>query len=544
MRFKPSDIRDLVGRILVAGFHGSDVNDHARRLVRDNKIRNIILFGRNVESLEQVRQLTQDLRSTALHPLLICTDQENGVVRRIAPDLPGLPGNMAIAATGKPELAYKVGSVTAKVLGWAGIDINLAPVLDINTNPRNPVIGVRSYGDDPQIVGEYGRQMILGLQDHGTMACAKHFPGHGDTSVDSHLALPVTQQSRERLERIELIPFLTAIEAGVKMVMSAHIVLPSIEPTFMPATLSFRVLTELLRGQLGYQGVILTDCLEMDAISKTMGVGEAAVQALHAGADMIMVSHRLEAQVEAADSIVQAVMDRRLSLQRLEQAAMRTEKLHRSSHQVRQRHLTATTADGLRLQASTLQREVCPRAVTVVRNLHHVIPLRKQDVSNIVVLLDEHMQPMQASDNGYSTNLFVRLLCEQFPSQTIQSFVIPERKMEAMEEIETAGAVGAVEAELRGDLPFIKAQATAADVVLACLNGLANNNYLKLVQEFIDDGVNIVIVALQNPYDFTALQGDKTSLAIYEYTPWMVKAGIETLFGAPAYGTLPVHFHV
>ena len=222
-------IRNLVGEIVVAGFTGLEVNDHALHLLATHQVRNVILFSRNVAAKAQLQRLTADLqalaqRSGADLPLIICTDQENGIVRRVAPDMPGLPGNMAVAATGRSEWAREIGKATAAQLRSVGVNMNLAPVLDVNNNPHNPVIGVRSYGEDPQRVAELGVKMTRGLQESGVIACGKHFPGHGDTQVDSHLGLPVISHPESRLEAVELAPFRAAIQAGIDVLMTAHVV--------------------------------------------------------------------------------------------------------------------------------------------------------------------------------------------------------------------------------------------------------------------------------------------------------------------------------
>ncbi|MCY0864480.1 MAG: beta-N-acetylhexosaminidase, partial [Sulfobacillus sp.] len=320
--------RFWAGQVLMAGFDGTEPNQAIRDLIQSHHVGNIILFSRNVANARQLRSLTAGLQELAREagqpwPLLIATDQENGMVRRLPPDIPGLPGNMALAATGDPALVQEVGMVTGQLLRAVGINMDLAPVLDVNNNPDNPVIGVRSYGDRADRVARFGAAMIRGLEAGGVLACGKHFPGHGDTVVDSHRALPEIPHDWERLRQVELPPFIHAMQNGLDAVMTAHIVFRAVDSR--PATLSEPILTGWLRKSFGFNGVILTDCLEMDAIQKTVGAAQGAVDALKAGADIVLVSHSRQQQLAALNAIVAAVASGELPQSRLQDAARRVQ---------------------------------------------------------------------------------------------------------------------------------------------------------------------------------------------------------------------------
>ncbi|KAF4325166.1 hypothetical protein G195_001310 [Phytophthora kernoviae 00238/432] len=227
-------------------------------------------------------------------PLMISVDQEGGMVARIDKEgVTQVPGNMALGATGNPEYTLECAQILGHELKSIGIDMNLAPVLDVNNNILNPVIGVRSYGENAESVAAHGAAAIKGYQSRGVAATAKHFPGHGDTAVDSHLGMVTVPHERNRLEQVELLPFRRAIEAGVDAIMTAHVIFPAIEPEPIPATLSRKVLTGLLREEMGFEGIIITDCLEMHAISKPYGVAEAAIRAVEAGADLILTLKKM-----------------------------------------------------------------------------------------------------------------------------------------------------------------------------------------------------------------------------------------------------------
>lgn len=328
-------LRRLVGNVFMVGFSGPHMDSHVRVLMEKHYVSNFILFRRNLVGGMQVRQLTQQLRAYGTYcgigPLWIATDQENGIVRRLPDDLAPFPGNMAVAATDDPKEAYHIGRATADALVSMGINVNLAPVVDIHTNPHNPVIGARSYGDRPEWVSKFGTAMALGMRDGKIVGCAKHFPGHGDTYLDSRRQLPIVWHDRSRLEAVELQPFRSLIAAGVGMIMTAHVALPSLTGSYCPATLSPAISTDLLRRDLKFNGVITTDCLQMEAITRIMDVPHAAVQALQSGADMLLVSHHFDQQLAAIEAVVGAVESGYLKRRRLEEAAARIHALKQDS---------------------------------------------------------------------------------------------------------------------------------------------------------------------------------------------------------------------
>ena len=314
-----TSVEGLALRCLLPGFEGTVAPDWVRRRVADG-LGGVVLFGRNVESDEQVRALNAVLHAER-PDVVVAIDEEGGDVTRLdARTGSPYPGNLALGAAGDPCLTAAVAAEMGARLAAVGVDLNLAPVADVNTNPRNPIIGVRSFGSDPVAVAEHTAAWVGGMQGAGVAACAKHFPGHGDTSVDSHLALPVGKE--------ELSPFNAAIAAGVKAIMSAHIVVPSIDQ--QPATISSRVMTGLLRDELGFEGVAVTDGLEMGALSGGRTLAQGAVLALAAGCDALCVGGGLRDEDvvdELVAAIASAVQGGRLSEERLAQAASRVELL-------------------------------------------------------------------------------------------------------------------------------------------------------------------------------------------------------------------------
>src|SRR5215467_4572704 len=308
-------LEEQIGQSLVAGFWGTTPSPEIIDLIRNYHIGGIILFSRNVQDAQQVLELTHSLQliaKTAGHPtpLLIAIDQENGMVRRLGKGTTQFPGNMALGATGSEQVVYDVAQATGSELKALGINMNLAPVVDVNNNPANPVIGVRSFGEDPHQVARLAAAAVKGYRAAGVISDLKHFPGHGDTAVDSHLALPIISRTLEQLEAIELVPFSSGIGAGADSVMIAHISFPALtHQEALPATVSPAIVRGLLREKLGYDGVIISDCMEMSAVAETIGTERAAVMALQAGVDLVLVSHtyaRQRGSIEAMQSALQA----------------------------------------------------------------------------------------------------------------------------------------------------------------------------------------------------------------------------------------------
>ena len=303
------DNKIAVGQRIMAGLPGTEIDEGFLTLVRECKIGNVILFRRNIESREQLKALCAALRELILsetgYEPLIAIDQEGGAVTRLSTDMINTPGGMALAAAGG-DAPYRAGLITASELRSVGIDFNLAPVLDVNSNPANPVIGVRSFGDEPEKAAGRALGFMRGTLDGGVMACGKHFPGHGDTSVDSHLGLPRVEKSREELEKCELLPFRRAVEAGIPAIMTSHVLFPALEPEELPATMSRRILTGLLRGELGFGGLIISDCMEMQAIAQLYGTVNGAEGSIRAGADIVCISHTASLARETAERLLRA----------------------------------------------------------------------------------------------------------------------------------------------------------------------------------------------------------------------------------------------
>ena len=307
------NLTDHIGQLCMIGFEETEVTPDLRAWMQTYRPGGVILFSRNLVNPEQIAKLTNDLQAVAGDiPLLIAIDQEGGRVSRLPSDFTIFPPAATVAQSGSTELVYQAAAVTAKELRGVGINMNMAPVLDIHTNPANPIIGNRAFGSEPERVGRMGAATIAGLQNHRVLACGKHFPGHGDTSTDSHIELPVVHATRQRLEDIEFKPFHYAIEHGLQAMMTAHVHYPALDPTY-PATLSSTILSGLLRQQFGFSGVILSDDLEMRAILDHAAVGDAAIRSLQAGADMLLICKSRILATDTCEALRRAVISHELN---------------------------------------------------------------------------------------------------------------------------------------------------------------------------------------------------------------------------------------
>ena len=320
----PATLRKQIGQLLIAGFNGHQISPELKSLQKDFGLGGVILFARNVADPEQVAELSFEAsRLNPDLPLWVSIDQEGGRVARLKAPFTEWPPMMTLGRSGDVRLAERFARALASELRAVGVTLDYAPVLDVHTNPRNPVIGDRALAENAQTVAELGSAIIRTLQSNGIAACGKHFPGHGDTSTDSHHELPLVEHPPERLRETEFVPFRAAIEAGVATIMTAHVFVPSLDEK-LPATLSPRVVQKILREELKYDGVILSDDLEMKAIASHYEVPTAAVMAMQAGCDgMLVCSGDHHTQAAALEALIHAVEEERLPLRTIEAALKR-----------------------------------------------------------------------------------------------------------------------------------------------------------------------------------------------------------------------------
>jgi beta-N-acetylhexosaminidase len=512
---------DRVGQMMMVGFHGLEAPPHVLEWLADGRAGSVVLFSRNVASPQQLSELTASLREAAPLPIMICIDQEGGTVARMraASGFAESPGNMALGASTQADAlahAEEMARIMALEMRAAGIDWVLAPCLDVLSNPHNPVVGVRSYGSNPDRVAALGAAQVRGFQAGGVAACAKHFPGHGNTRIDSHVDLPTIQASLEHLQQVDFRPFAAAIDAGTATVMIAHIIFTAIDPEY-PATFSRAIQQDLLRGQLGFEGVITTDCMEMKAVADRYGAGESTVLAALAGTDSIVHSHTRARQEAAYEAMLKAARSGRLQAERIEQSVRRL-LAQKYRYAVEARHSVpalqeinsethrAAGLDAAR-QGMVMVRGQQPKATRRVMTLIEFSFVRASEAEEFVTGNTQLQEDLRA----------------HFPG--MQSVLIPSVGP-SNNDIEKARQLAR-----RADL-LVVATRSAHHVTTQC----------QLAAELLDAAPNdSVLLALRNPWDAAALPNAKNVLATLGDSRPSLQAAAEALADKfkPA-GALPV----
>ncbi|KEF38067.1 beta-glucosidase-like glycosyl hydrolase [Schinkia azotoformans MEV2011] len=317
-------LNEKIGQMILAGITGTTMDTNTRNLITQYNVGGIIFYKNNLVNPWQAVQLVNQIKAVNATnlPLLLSVDEEGGRITRLPGGLVNLPSNQQIGVVNNQKFSYKVGAILGEELKSFGLNMDFAPVLDINSNPNNPVIGDRSFGDNAKLVSRLGIQTMKGIQSQNIIATIKHFPGHGDTSVDSHLELPIVNKSLKELKELELIPFERAIKKGADVVMVAHILLPQLDPQ-NPASMSKTVMSDILRNQLDFEGVIITDDMTMRAITDHFDIGRAAVESVKSGSDIILVGHHYKNVVETISSLKSAVQKGEISEQRINESVAR-----------------------------------------------------------------------------------------------------------------------------------------------------------------------------------------------------------------------------
>ncbi|KXH86968.1 beta-N-acetylhexosaminidase [Sporosarcina sp. HYO08] len=322
---KSISLDEKIGQMIFGGVNGTEMTAETKNTIKNYHVGGIILFGNNIEGKTQTVNFLNGMKTANAenpYPLLLGVDEEGGSVTRMPEGIKSLPSSRSIGALNNPNVSFNVGTILGKQMKALGFNLDFAPVLDVNSNPNNPVIGDRSFGDNPNIVTRLGIQTMKGIQNEGVISVIKHFPGHGDTGVDSHLELPKVNKSYKELSKLELVPFKKAISEGADVSMVAHILLPKIEETY-PASMSKQVITGILRDDYNFNGVVITDDLTMGAITDHYNVADAAVQSVKAGADLLLVAHDPNLIAKVFDKLKAAVENGEISEDRIDESVER-----------------------------------------------------------------------------------------------------------------------------------------------------------------------------------------------------------------------------
>lgn len=524
-------LKEKIGQMLMPDFrtwNGENVTKmlpEIEQLIQEYHLGGVILFRENVVTTEQTARLVAAYQEAAeKYGLLMTIDQEGGIVTRLQSGT-DMPGNMALGAARSSEMTQNIGQVIGEELNALGINMNLAPVLDINNNPDNPVIGVRSFGESPELVAELGIAYTQGLQNTGVAATAKHFPGHGDTAVDSHLGLPEVPHDKERLLEVELFPFQKAMEADIDAIMTAHVTFPKIDDTkviskkdgteiSLPATLSHKVLTGLMREEMGFDGVIITDALNMKAIADHFGPVDAVIRSVKAGTDIVLMPVGLE---EVADGLLEAVETGEISEERIEESVKRilTLKVERGIV----KHEKPLPIDEIVANAKVVvgsedhkqvEAEAASRSITLVKN-DNALPFNFSNEEKIVVIGNTYIENLYHSVKYYHENTELIIASEPFNNDQLVQL-----------EDASALVVGTYTFDVSGRDP--------------------NSAQMQMVNQLMEQvDVPVIGVGLRNPYDIMAYPEIDAYVAQYGFRDASFQATAATLFGEnrPT-GLLPV----
>lgn len=519
---KRMTLQEKIGQLLVIGFDGYEYNEHLQEMIETYKAGNIILFSRNIKDLKQLHSLNKKLyKEIMTHTNTIpfmTIDQEGGMVTRIMQEATFFPGNMTLAATNSKN-ALIVGEMMGQELISLGLNFNLAPVLDVNNNPLNPVIGVRSYSDDPKVVSEFGVNYINGLKSTGVIATAKHFPGHGDTSTDSHYSMTIVPHDRKRLYDVELVPFKAAIDNGIDAIMSAHVLFPAFEEKELPATLSYNVLTNLLRKELSFDGLIISDCMEMKAIDDYFTTAKAALMGIEAGLDLLCISHTFEKQRDAFKNIEQAVLSGRLPIEVLDEKVERILKYKNKINDLVYSGFLNKEFDEVYGLLTDSQNKIISQGI----------------VDNSLTLVKGEVFKQTKKALLIATEPFATTIAED----KLSSRSIIDRVNEELPYLDTIKIPVKLDYDLINSL---KIKAYDYEQIIVCTYNA--NTYLsqvKLINEINSLDKDLHVISTRNPYDFLHLKHLKNFVSLYEYTPNSVRTIIKYLKGniVPS-GTMPV----
>ena len=500
-------LEEKAGQMMIASFSGTELTHDIRTCLSDNHFGGVMLGTGNFSDAEQTLRLVSDLQTSNQRgssiPLLISTDQEGGLITRVHDGTCGV-GNMALAATGDPENAKKMASIYAEELRALGINTDFAPVLDVNNDPNNPVIGVRSFSDDPEVVASFGIAYIEGLSDGNVISTLKHFPGHGDTSTDSHTGFPRIDKTYEELKNFELIPYDAAIGNGAEMIMTAHIQYPLIEKetymtssgkeVYLPATLSRTILTDILREDMGFHGVIVTDSLEMAAISENFRFEDVLCMTINAGADMLLLpgvwnDSTFKKTDGAVAMVVEMVKDGRIKEEEINDSVLRIlilkEKhgiLEESDFAVSDEKISAAKEIVGCAEHREKSHETARQALTLLKNENSAYPLSSRSGKETLILFSGSAE----SRIGYG-----KLAKEKLPEENITLMVSTKEN-----EKECLDAASRVENVILVSRVYSR----------SCLDpkkdaGFSTGVFDRIIKARHDEGKTVIVISCQLPYD-------------------------------------------
>ena len=497
-------LEEKVGRHFLIGIPGKVSDRETKELLEEIRPGSVILFGRNVDNPRQVRKLIDDISSLLGYKPLISIDQEGGIVTRLIDGFSVSPGAMAIAATNDPSNARRAAEIMADEMKAVGIDWDLAPVVDIN-GPENPVIGVRSFGGEPGLVIQYAREFVEGLTERGVIACLKHFPGLGRAAVDPHLDLPEIDLNVEELKKRELRPFL---EIDAASWMPTHLYMPCVQKVRIPVTLDPYILTDVVRGELKYTGVLVADDLLMGGISNYYSPEEAVVKSFAAGMDVVSLCHKPEVQKAAKKHFVESLKRSQFLMKRLDESLDRVERLFDLVGAVDTPSMDLVGRE----DNIFFMRTIADKSITLVRNEDNMLPLHRVDT--VVTIKPSRL--VQIEEPGSGVLEIAASLADTFECPIVEY--------------------------LHGQKDFrhIIDRVAGKTIILFTENAHLKSSEVDFVKKLRSAAGKLLVVALRNPYD-ALIEGVRNSITSYNYTSSSQYSLLEVILGRrPATGSFPI----
>lgn len=511
---KKLSIEEKVGQMLMFAFHGTEFNDQLKTQMDEFHLGGVIHFARNIIEPNQVLKLNKDIQEYSKYPMFIGVDQEGGIVQRITKGTTPFPGAMALSAT--QQNIRKLHSYIGEDLKRMNYNMVFAPVADINNNPMNPVINSRSYSDDPNIVSKYVIDAFNGFQDANILPTVKHFPGHGDTSVDSHVSLPMVNKSKEEIESLELIPFKEAIDAGIDGVMVAHIVYPAYDNIY-PSTLSKTIVTDVLRQKLGFKGLVVTDSLTMGAINNNYTKKEIVTLAANAGIDLLIFCGKADIaeQREIFQGFVQSVKEGNIPLEKIDESVLRILEFKEKYCNIPNQEYIYPTKEKIELG-----NNLSLNSITLVKdgNLLPIKTLIDNDVFENTLVIFPKIKLFSLVDN--EVNDYVTLgNCLKKHNVNLDEIIISAEEF---------------------NLSFIKERALSYDKIIMATYNVCKDDYQTKVFNCLPKD-KVTVVAMRSPYDIYHLEGLESYICIYEASDLALNNLALCLVGKERFlGKLPV----
>lgn len=514
-------IKEKIGQISMYGIDTTEITEDTINLIKEYRVGNIILFARNVESPEQLFKLTQDLQKLAMEefgiPMFISIDQEGGMVTRIFEGSTFFPGAMTISATNNVKNAYNMGKIMGKELNALGVNMNLAPILDVNNNPHNPVIGVRSFSDKPEVVADYSWNFSKGLQEEGVFATGKHFPGHGDTNVDSHLGLPTITHDLDRLNEVEFYPFKYNIKKGIKGIMSSHINFTKLTKDGTPATLSKEVMTDLLRKEFGFKGLLVSDSMTMKGVVQKYSAEEATLMAINAGLDLTCLCHPESPRRETLEYLYKAYEDGRLTEETINE---RLKRVLKAKEELTNINLNNSFED---VKDIVINEEHKKASLKVVEDALTLVKGENVKLKEKALFVGYKPRALTIADDTDGTSTLENVLNKEIPNMdTIILDIKPSDE----------------------DINNLLKKAKEYDqIILTTYSGNTQPKQIELIEKVHEIHDDVSVISMRDPYDLYYTNVIKNYITLYEYTPNSIEVLVKYLKGEiTPKGVIPISY--